>query len=205
MQFNLKPLRQVFIYALILALAPLSALAQDLTEGTMPPVDILPARTIADDATLPDDNDSTHPTVHMTPDRSELIRLDREAGTIVVGNPHHLSVLIDTSKTLVLVPKEPGATYFTALDGKGNVIMQRHVIVAAPKEHYVRVRRACASSDDDGCQNTSVYYCPDMCHQVRVAAEESGSKESGAAKQEGMESPSGGYADTDNAADNTAQ
>ena len=42
--------------------------------------------------------------------------------------------------------------------------MQRHVIVASPKEKYVRIRKSCASSK--GCQPTQVYYCPDMCHEI---------------------------------------
>jgi len=140
-------------------------------EGDSALVDILPAMTLSDD--LEDfEGAETHPPVRMTPDKSELIRLDRKAATIIVGNPSHLSVLADTSKTLVLVPQQPGATHFTVLDSHGEVIMQRHVIVASPKEHYIRIRRACASVEDDGCQETSVYFCPDMCHEVNLVVGE---------------------------------
>lgn len=48
--------------------------------------------------------------------------------------------------------------------------MQRHVIVASPQEKYVRIRRSCASGED-GCQATSMFYCPDMCHEVQVNPE----------------------------------
>lgn len=108
--------------------------------------------------------EETHPPVKLTPDKSELIHLEKDAASIIVGNPFHLSVVMDNTKLLVLVAKEPGATHMTVLDKEGEIIMQRHVIVASPKQKYVRVRRNCAGGDD--CQATSVYYCPGMCHEV---------------------------------------
>ncbi|MEZ5918731.1 MAG: hypothetical protein R3D66_02020 [Alphaproteobacteria bacterium] len=54
-----------------------------------------------------------------------------------------------------------GATYITVLDRHGQVLMQRHHRRCA-KDKYVRVRRSCAGSDDKACQETRVYYCPDM-------------------------------------------
>lgn len=112
---------------------------------------------------------ATHPILRLTPEKSELLRLDRNAVSVVVGNPTHLSILMDTPKMLVLVPRAPGATHFTVLDQQGEVIMQRHVIIAAPKKNYIRIRRSCANAaDDSGCQATSVYFCPDMCHEVDV-------------------------------------
>jgi hypothetical protein len=78
--------------------------------------------------------------------------------------PAHLNILPEGPNTLVLIPRAPGATYFTVLDGENKVIMQRHVIVASPKEKYVRIRKSCATSK--GCQPTQVYYCPDMCHEI---------------------------------------
>lgn len=107
----------------------------------------------------------TAPPIHLTPDKSEILRLKTEAGSIVVGNPAHLSILADTTKTLVLVPKAPGATHFSVLDKKGRLIMQRHVIIAGPQEHYIRIKKTC-TEDADGCQATSVYYCPDVCHEI---------------------------------------
>ena len=52
------------------------------------------------------------------------------------------------------------------MDATGNVVMQRHVIVASPKEKYVRVRRSCATAENKNCQTTQVFYCPDMCHEI---------------------------------------
>lgn len=149
------------VLSLILAFGAPSAMAQD---AGMP--DVIPAKTVTDNA----DVGATHPAVRLTPDKSEIINLDGEAFTIIVGNPVHLSVLADSSRRLVLVPQAPGSTHFTVLDQNGDVLMQRHVIVASPKKNYVRVRRAC-NADSEGCANTSVYYCPDMCHEIALPVE----------------------------------
>lgn len=162
--------------AVLLAALPLPVAAQD--DFSAPPmpdvaavVDILPVEMLSGDGQIPAESDSTHPTLHMTPDKSELVRLPRDAGTIVVGNPAHVNVIADSSRTLVVVPRLPGATYFTVLDKHGDILMQRHVIVASPRTNYVRVRRTC-TDDAKGCRNTSVFYCPDMCHEILMGGED---------------------------------
>ena len=101
------------------------------------------------------------------PDKSELVPLDGDATSVVVGNPAHIGVMLDTPRLAVVIPRTAGATYFTVLGKDGNVIMQRHVIVAAPKKNYVRVRRSCGNAPaGTACQPTSVYFCPDMCHEI---------------------------------------
>lgn len=110
----------------------------------------------------------THPLIRLTPDKSEIIRLPEPVQSLLVGNPSHLNVLMDSARTLVLVPREPGATHFTALNRDGEIIMQRHVIVGSPKEDYVRIRRSCINAGGGDCETTSVYYCPGMCHPVGI-------------------------------------
>lgn len=113
--------------------------------------------------------DDTHPILKITPDKSELVRLDSDAASIIVGNPDHLGVLMDNRRLLILVPRQPGATYLTVLNAAGEIIMQRHVIIASPQTDYIRIRRSCAGQPS-GCQETSVYYCPGMCHTVGTVA-----------------------------------
>lgn len=162
------------LIALQVTMFPATASAQDMVEDVAPPIDILPAETAQERGISYNSEGHTHPSLKMTPDKSELVRLDGHAASIIIGNPNHISILADSSQTLVLVPRAPGATHFTVLDKNGAVVMQRHVIVASPKEKYMRVRRSCAGSDDDSCQATSVFYCPDMCHEIILGgAEES--------------------------------
>ena len=114
------------------------------------------------------DSQNTHPPLKLTPDKSEIIKINRPAASIIIGNPNHLTILADSSKRLVAVPRAPGATSFTILDKDGEVIMQRHAIIAAPKQEYLRIRKTCANSGDNNCQETSVFYCPDMCHELMM-------------------------------------
>lgn len=112
----------------------------------------------------------THAPLRLTPDRSEIVRLDSKIGSVIVGNPAHLNIIPESATTIIVVPRAPGASFFTILDENGEVVMQRHAIIAAPKEKYVRIRRSCAGNE---CQPTSVYYCPDMCHEIQVSGEKS--------------------------------
>jgi hypothetical protein len=109
------------------------------------------------------------PPLRISPDKPEVIQLERDAVNVLVGSDETLRAVPDTNRTIVLIPKKPGATYFKAIDADGKIIMQRHVIVGAPEKgnKYLRIRRACAN-DDTNCKQYSVYYCPDMCHEVNV-------------------------------------
>ena len=133
---------------------------------------VLETNNAADKQAVPLFDEPTHPPVKLSPDKSKLIRLDQIVDKVIVGNDNHLAVLPSDKNTVVLVGRQPGATYFTALDDKGNIIMQRHVFVAAPQENYVRIRRTCAASELDNCRATEVYYCPDTCHNVALTAED---------------------------------
>lgn len=162
-----------FAYALIVAGAVMLAfpvVAQDSSESI---TDLMPAKSISitQDQGETDLNAVTHPPLRLTPDKSELVRLDADVTSVIIGNPAHLSVLADSSRRLVVVPKVPGASFFSAIDGAGNVVMQRHVIVGAATEKYLRVRKTCARTEDKSCQNTQVYYCPDMCHEIAPTPE----------------------------------
>ena len=106
-------------------------------------------------------------------DKPEIVRLDRDAVNVIVGSNENLRVVPDTNKTLLLIAKKPGSTYFRALDVDGKVIMQRHVLIGSPSKNYIRIRRACANGQQ-GCKQYSVYYCPDMCHEVNVVQDASG-------------------------------
>ena len=141
--------------------------------------------------------EETHPPVRLTPDRTEMIALDNDASNIIIGNPAHVNILLSNSRTLLLAPRQPGATQFTVLDAKGKVVMRRHVIVSGPKENYVRIRRTCTGGVA-GCQPTTVYYCPDICHDVRMlAGQGDNSQANDAVPAAPAEGPSGTRADID--------
>lgn len=138
-----------------------------------PAIDIVPAASLAEGGLALEDVTETHPPLKLSPDKSEILTLSEDAGSIVLGNPAHLNVLVDSARRLIAVPKAPGASYFTVLNKAGDVIMQRHVLVAPPKEKYVRVRKTCyGEAAKGGCQAMRTYYCPDICHEVASAPQE---------------------------------
>lgn len=138
--------------------------------------DFMPPRsTVQETAKVFAPNEATHPALRLTPDRSEMIRLNKDAASIIIGNESNIQILMDTPSRLIVVPREPGATFFTILDKGGDIIMQRHAIVASPKEKYVRIRRSCRTAGGTGCEETSIYYCPGMCHDVKIQTNINGS------------------------------
>lgn len=111
--------------------------------------------------------------LRISPDKPEVLHLNGDVVSVLVGSEDTLRAVPDTNRSIILIPKKPGATYFKALDGDGKVIAQRHVIIGAPvnKSKYIRIRRACVNGAE-GCREYSVYYCPDMCHEVNVVQDE---------------------------------
>lgn len=155
------------------------------------PVDILPPITHAKaDTAMP--ADVTHDVFYLTPDRSEIINLEKKAGSIIIGNPAHLNIIADSSSRLVVVPRAPGATHFTILAQNGDILMQRHAIIAGPKQDYIKIKRTCMGDD---CQPSSVFYCPGMCHEIQPNMQEQASSGGSA---------SGGGGSSSNANDNSA-
>lgn len=163
-------------------MAQTSAAAQN--EPAFAAMDI-PVTNANPEAQAINNDEITHPPLRLTPDKSSIVTLERSAGSIIVGNPAHLNIMADSANRLIVVPRAPGASFFTVLDKDGKLLMQRHVIVASPKEKYLRVRNTCTSGSN--CQPTNVYYCPDMCHQILLGTDDSSQSKGSANAQPGDE------------------
>ena len=83
---------------------------------------------------LPDSRD-----VVVAMDQAMMLRLERSAAEVVVGNPSIADVAIQDSKVLVLTGKSFGETNLIVLDAQGKVIINRRVVVAEPRSGYVTV------------------------------------------------------------------
>ncbi len=101
-------------------------------------------------------------------DTTKVIKLDRDAASVVVTNPNNVRVLLDTPRLLLVMPRTPGSTTMMVLDNKGETILEKTVIVAAvAKSQYVRIRRMCGQAGSGAdCVPTSYFYCPDGCYEV---------------------------------------
>ncbi len=107
--------------------------------------------------------------IRVAPGSSHVVTLDRDAASVVVASPAHASVFLDNPRTVVIVPRAPGATGFRALDADGRTILNKQIVVGeADAESYVRVTRICDANAGGACQPVSLYYCPDNCVSVSV-------------------------------------
>ncbi len=108
---------------------------------------------------------TTSDVISISPDKPQVVHLDQNAASVIVGSPKYASVVLDNPSTLLIVPRAPGSTSLTVLNKKGEIIMERRLIIGATGDKYVRIRRACTPSMG-GCEPSSTYYCPDGCHEV---------------------------------------
>lgn len=107
--------------------------------------------------------------LRVTPDKTAMVRLNADAASVVVTNPAHAVVQLESPRLLVIMPREPGTTGLTVLDRNGKVILQKNIIVSAAQPRYVRVRRACGQQDP-ACVPSAYFYCPDGCYEVTPVA-----------------------------------
>lgn len=111
--------------------------------------------------------------LRLTSNKDQIIRLDRDAASVIVNNPEHASVMLDSPRLLIVMPRLPGTTSFSVLDNQGEIILQKDVIVSNVQRQYVRIRRMCASSDAS-CVPAAYYYCPDGCYEVSPVTTQGG-------------------------------
>jgi|GEM_PF-2661877 len=151
-----------FTLVLIFAISA-PAIAQDIQHPSAPQNII--ADTISSGSLI-----ETDEPLYLTPDKSEIVDINSDIGSVIIGNDQHVNILVDSARRLIFVPRAPGASHVMILGKKGQVIMQRHVIVSGPKEGYVRVRKTCALSEDDNCEATQTYFCDATCHKINNKA-----------------------------------
>lgn len=137
--------------------------------------------TLLDGKSQPDelfDSNITNQPLRITMDKSEVIHLNKPAGSVIIGNSAHVGVLVEDANTIILVPREPGASFLTIMAADKSLIMQRHVIVASSKKHYIRIRQSCATAKRKDCVPIKTYYCPDMCYEINNPKDSNGASSS---------------------------
>ena len=107
--------------------------------------------------------------LEVSPDGPKIINLSDDATSVIVGNPNHASVVLDSPRRVIVNAGEPGSTRLTILGDGGQVLFNDHIVVSGPSEGYVRVRNACINGGD-GCQEYNIYQCEGNgpCHDVSL-------------------------------------
>jgi len=103
--------------------------------------------------------------VEVLIDQTTMLRLERSAAEIVVGNPSIADVSVQSSKVLVLTGKSFGETNLIVLDAQGKIIINRRVIVQEPRDGYVTVYRGSARQ---------TLYCAPNCETPLVIGDAQG-------------------------------
>ena len=102
-------------------------------------------------------------------DQATMLRLERSAAEIVVGNPSIADVSVQSGNTLVLTGKSFGETNLIVIDPQGKVIINRRVVVQEPVGGYVTVYRG---------KNRETLHCSPTCEKPLVIGDEPGYFES---------------------------
>ncbi len=77
-------------------------------------------------------------------DQASLVRLERPAAEIVVGNPSIADVSVQSGKVLIITGKSFGETNLIVIDADGKMITNRRLIVQEPRTGFVSVYRGSA-------------------------------------------------------------
>lgn len=81
------------------------------------------------------------PDITVLVDQASLVRLERPAAEIVVGNPSIADVSVQSGKVLIVTGKSFGETNLIVVDAEGKVIVHRRLIVQEPRTNFVTVYR----------------------------------------------------------------
>jgi len=79
--------------------------------------------------------------VEVIIDEAKLVRLDRPAAEIVVGNPSIADVSVQSGKLLVVTGKSFGETNLIVMDANGKLVANRQLIVQEPRTGFVTMYR----------------------------------------------------------------
>jgi hypothetical protein len=82
--------------------------------------------------------------VNVLIDQATLVRLERPAAEIVVGNPSIADVSVQSGKVLVVTGKSFGETNLIVMDADGKVFVSRRLVVQEPRTGFVTMYRGSA-------------------------------------------------------------
>lgn len=84
-------------------------------------------------------------------DQSAVVRLDRPARTVIVGNAYIADAQLVNERTVYVLGRMFGNTNIIALDNDGNEVVNTYVTVGTPNEQQVTVYRGPAGQRNLAC------------------------------------------------------
>ena len=92
----------------------------------------------------------TKDAVIVTVDRAKIFRVARPASTVIIGNPAIADATVEDERTLVLTGRSFGVTNIIILDKKGDLIVDKTLVVRGHETNTVRIYRR-ASRETYAC------------------------------------------------------
>ena len=126
---------------------------------------LVPLAVHAETLTSSDINNAQH--IVIKPDSPVILKMDNDVGSVIIGNPDYVRAIVDTPRTLILMPESSGSTTLSIMGASGETLLEKRLIVSpADTANYLAIKRACINSDMTECVPLSLYYCPDRCHAI---------------------------------------
>lgn len=79
--------------------------------------------------------------IEVSVDQARVLKIDRQAETVIIGNPSIVDVTVHDSETLVLTGRSYGITNLVILDREGASIIDEQVFVKSFEDSTVRIYR----------------------------------------------------------------
>jgi Flp pilus assembly secretin CpaC len=92
-----------------------------------------------------------HPLMRVDYDQAAVVRLDRSAKTVVVGNAAIADAMLVSDKTIYVQGRMFGNTNIIALDSEGNEVLNLPVTVGAPMLAQVTIYRGPKGQQNMAC------------------------------------------------------
>jgi len=81
------------------------------------------------------------PGIEVTMNQAKIVKLARDADTIIIGNPDIADASVQDASTVVLTGKGFGVTNMVILDDQGNPIIDEQITVTRATASSVRIYR----------------------------------------------------------------
>ena len=101
--------------------------------------------------------------IWVTIDQARALKLERAAGSVIVGNPSIADVTVHDSRTLFVLGKATGLTNLIALDENGEEIANLFVNVSSARNNVVTLNRG---------GNQYTYNCAHRCERTLMIGDE---------------------------------
>ena len=98
-------------------------------------------------------------TMTVAVDKSQMVRLARDAGVVMIANPEIADVAIESPRLVFVLGRGPGVTSLSILDNDGKAMVRSDVIVVPNSEGFVTMHRATAEF---------TFICAPRCTQVET-------------------------------------